>query len=282
MITWKDRIEQIKEAFSIRNNRQLEQTLELSNGYVNDLVGGIKNKNPSKIIIALERKFKVSPLWFFDENVGMFGDKQENAIKYESELIQALRKTEINNETRFSEIENRLSVLESLNKQEEPSSKTSHNGDGALYTADPTPAYRIENRDEKYDKIPYVHNIAAGPPIPIDGDRSETVKVPSRLLKSGERYYAAKIQGESMTGAGILDGDLVLIRFAEIPRDGAIQVVRFQDKVTLKRLREIKGEGWELRYMDGSKKVITCDTDEYETLGEFVTVLPQVANQKDM
>jgi hypothetical protein len=27
--------------------------------------------------------------------------------------------------------------------------------------------------------------------------------------------------------------------------------------------------------MDGSGKAVTCDTDEYETLGEFVTVLPK-------
>ena len=219
MITWKDRMEQIKEAFGIKSNRQLEQTLELSNGYINDLVGGIKNKNPSKIIIALEKKFNVSPAWFFDESVGMFGDK-ENAIRQESYLIQAIRRTEINNETRFSDLETRLSALESIIKKDKPEIKLTANNKGSLYVVESEPEY---GEEEEYEDTPYVHNIAAGPPTPMDSDRSETIKVPSHLLKKGEQYYAAKIKGDSMTVAGILDGDMVLIRFADVPRDGAIQ-----------------------------------------------------------
>jgi SOS-response transcriptional repressor LexA len=72
-----------------------------------------------------------------------------------------------------------------------------------------------------------------------------------------------------MTKTGILDGDMVLIRYTDVPRDGAIQVVRYQEKVTIKRLREIEGKGWELRYTDGSGKVIECDSEEYETLGNL-------------
>jgi SOS-response transcriptional repressor LexA len=89
-------------------------------------------------------------------------------------------------------------------------------------------------------------------------------------------------QGTSMTGAGILDGDMLLIRWTDAPVDGAIQVVRYEDKVTLKRLCEVRGKGWELRYMDGSGKTIICDSDEYETMGELATVLPAgtVARQR--
>ncbi|MDR0472898.1 MAG: hypothetical protein LBH43_04420 [Treponema sp.] len=39
-----------------------------------------------------------------------------------------------------------------------------------------------------------------------------------------------------MTGADILDGDLVLICYTDMPRDGALQAVRYRDQVTLKRL----------------------------------------------
>lgn len=35
--------------------------------------------------------------------------------------------------------------------------------------------------------MPYVHGIAAGPPITIEDYTSEAVRVPSRLLKKGER-----------------------------------------------------------------------------------------------
>ena len=176
---------------------------------------------------------------------------------------------------KFSEIESRLSALESLFEREKPAAGAAKGGEGPLHTRDPAPAYGEED-DEEYEDALYVHDMAAGPPVWMDEDRSETVAVPSRLLKKGERYYVARIRGGSMTGAGVLDGDLVLIRYADVPRDGAIQAVRYQDKVTLKRLRETEG-GWELRYTDGSGKAIVCDSDEYQTLGEFVTVLPKSA-----
>jgi hypothetical protein len=57
--------------------------------------------------------------------------------------------------------------------------------------------------------------------------------------------------------------------------------VRYGDAVTLKRLRETEGEGWELHYMDGSGQVITCDSDGYETLGEFMTILPKSAAPRE-
>ena len=273
MITWKDRVEQIKAAFGIKNNRQLEQVLGLSNGYINDLIGGIKNKNPSKIIVALGEKFNISPVWFFNENVGMFGDNQESTIKQESELILAIRKTENINENRFSEIESRLSALESLLEREKPAPGPADGGEGPLHLAEPAPAYGEEEEERR--RIFYVHDIAAGPPIAMDEDRSETVAVPARLLRKGGQYYAATVRGGSMAEAGIRDGDTVLIRHADAPRDGAIQVVRYRDKSTLKLLREAEGGGWELHYRDGTGRVIRCDSNEYETLGEFEAVLPE-------
>ncbi|MCL2128466.1 MAG: S24 family peptidase, partial [Treponema sp.] len=112
-------------------------------------------------------------------------------------------------------------------------------------------------------------------PITIDGEADHAVLVPEYLLRRGEEYYAATVRGSSMTERGIRDGDLVLIRVTNVPRSGAVQAVRYQDKVTLKLVRQTESGGWELRYKDGTKQVIACDTDEYEVLGEFEAVLPE-------
>jgi hypothetical protein len=69
---------------------------------------------------------------------------------------------------------------------------------------------------------------------------------------------------------------LVLIRHAGAPADGAIQVVRYRGKSTLKRLREVEGKGWEMHYEDGSGKVLLPDSGDYEVQGEFVAVLPGI------
>jgi len=78
-----------------------------------------------------------------------------------------------------------------------------------------------------------------------------------------------------MTEAGIRDGDTVLIRCGEAPRDGAIQVVRYKGKSTLKRLREVEGKGWELHYEDGTGRAIPVDSGQYEVQGDFTAVLPE-------
>jgi SOS-response transcriptional repressor LexA len=270
-MTWKNRIEHIKSAFGIKTNRQLEQTLGLSNGYINDLIGGIKNKNPSKIIVALGEKFKISPVWFFNENVGMFGEEQENILQPESELIQVIRRSENGNEVRFTEIESRLSALERLVSGEDsapaayPEEKTAKGG----FTAEPEPEYS----EEDWIKIPYVHDIAAGPPIEQDEDRSQFILVPARLIKKGQRYYAASIRGSSMSDMGIQDGDTVLIRYCDAPRDGAVMAVRYKGRSTLKRLRETEGNAWELHYEDGTGRTIPVDSGQYEAQGELAAVL---------
>jgi SOS-response transcriptional repressor LexA len=77
-----------------------------------------------------------------------------------------------------------------------------------------------------------------------------------------------------MAAAGIPNGCTILIRRSDTPRDGAIQVVAYQGKSTLKRLREREGLGWELQYEDGTNRTIAADSGEYLIQGDFVAVLP--------
>jgi SOS-response transcriptional repressor LexA len=77
-----------------------------------------------------------------------------------------------------------------------------------------------------------------------------------------------------MSETGIRDGDAVLIRCTGAPANGAIQVLRYHGKSTLKRLREVEGRGWEMHYEDGSGKVVPLDSGDYDVQGEFVAVLP--------
>lgn len=64
MINWEHRIEKIKIECSFRSNKQMEEELGLSNGYINDLLKG-KNSNPTKIIMSLVEKIRISPNWIF-------------------------------------------------------------------------------------------------------------------------------------------------------------------------------------------------------------------------
>src|SRR3984885_8130034 len=59
--------------------------------------------------------------------------------------------------------------------------------------------------------VPVMGRIAAGTPIEAIQTRSHTVNMPPDLLTSGE-HFALEVRGDSMIEAGILDGDMVLLK----------------------------------------------------------------------
>jgi len=85
--------------------------------------------------------------------------------------------------------------------------------------------------------LPLYGRIAAGLPIEALRDSGESVEVPAAMLTGGE-HYALAVSGDSMEGAGILDGDTVIIRRGDTADNGAIVVALVdENEVTLKRLR---------------------------------------------
>ncbi|NBC36124.1 transcriptional repressor LexA [Novosphingobium sp. FSY-8] len=89
-------------------------------------------------------------------------------------------------------------------------------------------------------EIPLHGRIAAG--VPIEALEGQSMlPVPAALLGSGE-HYALEVSGDSMVEAGILDGDLALIRRTEVARDGEIVVALVRgEEATLKYLRREGG-----------------------------------------
>ncbi len=64
-------------------------------------------------------------------------------------------------------------------------------------------------------QLPLYGRIAAGTPIEALRDSTNFVDVPTSLLSRGDEHYALEVEGDSMTGAGILDGDTVIIQRTE-------------------------------------------------------------------
>lgn len=85
--------------------------------------------------------------------------------------------------------------------------------------------------------VPVMGRIAAGTPIEAIQTRSHTINVPPDLLSTGE-HFALEVRGDSMIEAGILDGDIALIRRMESADTGDIVVALIDDEeATLKRFR---------------------------------------------
>ena len=87
-------------------------------------------------------------------------------------------------------------------------------------------------------EVPFVGKIAAGNPIMAIEDSYNTFSVPTGMIGRGE-HFALEVEGESMIEAGILDGDVVIIRRANTARNGQIVVALVdQEEATLKRLNK--------------------------------------------
>jgi len=131
------------------------------------------------------------------------------------------------------------------------------------------------------------YRLAAGPaqlPPPVlvpllgrvqAGDLSLAVEelegyVPVRA-RSAEGLFALRVQGESMTGAGILPDDVVVVRSQPTARSGEIVVALVEDEATVKTLR-LRGRRIELHPANPDFQPIVPPPDACRVLGKVIEV----------
>lgn len=92
------------------------------------------------------------------------------------------------------------------------------------------------NDNVKMTTIPLYGKIAAGTPIAAIADTTETMEIPSDMLGIG-KFYALRVEGDSMIEAGIHSGDRVIIKETPTAENGTIVVALIDnEEVTLKYL----------------------------------------------
>jgi len=99
--------------------------------------------------------------------------------------------------------------------------------------------------------VPVVGRVAAGTPILAKENIEEHIDLEREFglgrhagggkLDDADVLFLLRVRGDSMTGAGILDGDMVLVRRQPTVRDGEIAAVVIGDEATVKRVRFVKG-----------------------------------------
>ena len=84
-------------------------------------------------------------------------------------------------------------------------------------------------------EVPLLGSVAAGKPILAEENREGAIPVHRSLLKKNARYFALRVKGDSMTGAGIENGDIAIIEEREHAEDREIVVAQVDEAATLKR-----------------------------------------------
>lgn len=124
--------------------------------------------------------------------------------------------------------------------------------------------------------IPCLGSVPAGNPIEAIEDNIGTLRMSMALLPKPQppasELYAVRAKGESMVGAGILDGDWLVVRVRnEAPKD-SIVVARMGDDVTVKRLCHHRADGWFLQPENPSFQPIFAHTEPFVVIGQVVAL----------
>ena len=84
-------------------------------------------------------------------------------------------------------------------------------------------------------EIPILGSVAAGMPLLAEENFDGNIVLHRSMLKKNRKYFALKVKGDSMSGAGILEGDMAIIEKLNTVRNGEIAVAVIDEAVTLKR-----------------------------------------------
>jgi repressor LexA len=120
--------------------------------------------------------------------------------------------------------------------------------------------------------IPILGQIAAG--VPIEAIQSEVGRItpPEDLLGSGD-HFALEVKGDSMIQAGILDGDVVIIKRSETADSGDIVVALVDnEEATLKRLRK-RGNSIALEAANPAYETRIFGPDRVRVQGKLVAMI---------
>lgn len=121
-------------------------------------------------------------------------------------------------------------------------------------------------------ELPLLGKIAAGTPIAAIQHETDRHFVPETMLGTGE-HFLLEIEGDSMIEAGILDGDMVVIKRVQSANSGEIVVALIEgEEATLKRLRK-KGQSIALEPANRAYETRIFGPDQVEVQGKLVGLI---------
>lgn len=138
------------------------------------------------------------------------------------------------------------------------------------------PVRLTEKGWEAAGRVPLLGRIAAGRGLEAVPTEDESLSLPAELLstRNGKRRYVLRSVGDSMVGARIEDGDLLLVEEDEEPPDGEVVValLRGGEEVTVKRLYR-EGDLVRLKPRNGDHEDIVVPAAEVRVQGRVVLVV---------
>ena len=135
--------------------------------------------------------------------------------------------------------------------------------------------YIDEVKQEDVEALPlYSSDIAAGAPIEVVEEGSESFEIPSELLHHKRNTYMLHVQGDSMIEANIDDGDFVVIQAGAV-NNNEIAAVYYNGATTLKRI--VQEEDRVLLVSENPKyRPIVIEDGDFRVMGKLVGIIKPI------
>ena len=128
--------------------------------------------------------------------------------------------------------------------------------------------------EDEVIEIPIFGTVAAGRPIMSEENMEGTIKLNRTFRRKGMLYFALRVKGDSMEGAGIIEGDIAIIQQQTMAENGEIVVVMVDEEMD---------EGFTLKtfFLEGSRIKLQPENPNYpvkyyrdvQILGKLVHII---------
>lgn len=119
---------------------------------------------------------------------------------------------------------------------------------------------------------PLIGKVAAGLPISSEANIEAQIEFPKDLFRQAPDYLL-RVQGDSMTGIGIMDGDILGVLSTQSAKNGDVVVARVNDDVTVKRFQR---EGNEIQLIAENPSyppIVVTPEDDFQIEGQMLGLI---------
>ena len=103
-------------------------------------------------------------------------------------------------------------------------------------------SFFIPKSENRIGQLLAEEGISAGFPSPADDFKEIRISLDKELVKNKEATFYARVDGDSMVGAGLEDGDLLVIDRSLNPENGKIAICLVDGEFTVKRIKKEKNK----------------------------------------
>jgi DNA polymerase V len=126
------------------------------------------------------------------------------------------------------------------------------------------------DRSTKWARPLFMTAVSAGFPSPAESYIEGHLDLNRNLIKHPVATFYVRVSGDSMAGAGINPGSILVVDRAVEAEDGDIVIARINDELCVKRLRVRRGRIWLMPENDKYQPIEVIESMDFEVWGRVM------------